>query len=467
MRKTKIICTLGPATEKPEMIRRLVEQGADVFRLNMSHADHAWIRRIVPRIRAAADEAGRAVAILLDTQGPAIRTGDVKTNLHLQPGDTVEFTVRGAKSEEKYSVDVNYDDLVNDIQEGDTVLVDNGMLRFSVLGKKKNRVRCKVLNPGTLGSRRHINLPGVRVNLPAMTEKDVADVTLGAELGVDLIALSFVREKGDVEELRQLLASKKSKARVLAKIEDQSAVHSIDEIIKVADMVMVARGDLGIECPMEELPIIQRRVVKLSIRHGKPVVVATHMLESMICNPLPTRAEITDVANAVYEQADALMLSGETSTGHYPVECVQVLHRVALRIERSGGAGYAQSAILEDTRQKTVSSAVVLANSLPRAKLIVFTLHGTMARHVSNLRPEHAPVFAFTPDETVRRQLAICWGVCPVRIDFDDDPAVTIRTAEEFLRVKHLTTPGDNLVIISDIRADKDRIDSVQLRTAK
>lgn len=467
MRKTKIICTLGPATEKAEMIRRLVEQGADVFRLNMSHADHDWVRRIVPRIRNAADRAGRAVAILLDTQGPAIRTGDLKTNLHLQPGDTVEFTVRGAKSEEKYSVDVNYGGLVNDIQEGDTVLVDNGMLRFAVLGKKKNRVRCEVLTPGTLGSRRHINLPGVRVNLPPMTEKDIADVTLGAELGVDLVALSFVREKADVEELRQLLTKKQSKALIVAKIEDQSAVHSIDEIIKVADLVMVARGDLGIECPMEELPIIQRRIVKLSIRFGKPVVVATHMLESMISNPLPTRAEITDVANAVFEQADALMLSGETSTGRYPIECVQVLNRVALRIERSGGAGYAKGAVLEDARQKTVSSAVVLANSLRRAKLIVFTRHGTMAHNVSNLRPEHAPVFAFTPDETVRRQLAIGWGVFPVRIDFDDDPAVTIRTAEEFLRANHLTTSGDQLVIISDIRADSDRIDSVQLRTAK
>jgi pyruvate kinase len=235
----------------------------------------------------------------------------------------------------------------------------------------------------------------------------------------------------------------------------------------VSDMVMVARGDLGIECPMEELPIIQRRIVKQSIRFGKPVVVATHMLESMISNPMPTRAEITDVANAVFEQADAVMLSGETSTGRYPVECVQVLHRVALRIERSGGAGYAKAAVLEDARQKTVSSAVVLANSLGRAKLIVFTRHGTMARNVSNLRPDHATIFAFTCDEVVRRQLAICWGVYPVRIDFDDDPAVTIHTAEDFLRAHHLTNPGDHLVIISDIRVDADRVDSVQLRIAK
>ena len=467
MRKTKIICTLGPATDKPDVLRRLIENGADVLRLNMSHAQHDWVRKIVPRIRATADELGRNVAVLLDTQGPAIRTGDLKTKLHLQPGDILEFTVRGAKSEEKYSVDVNYEGLVNDIQVDDIVLVDNGMIRMLVLSKKKNRVRCKVLTSGTLGSRRHINLPGVRVNLPPLTEKDIEDVRLGAEMGVDFIALSFVREKNDVAELRALLKKSKSAAQIVAKIEDQLAVHAIDEIIRAADLVMVARGDLGIECPMEELPIIQRRIVKLSIRLGKPVVVATHMLESMINNPLPTRAEITDVSNAVFEQADALMLSGETSTGRYPTECVQVLHRVAVRIERSGGAGYGKAAILEDTRQKTVASAVVLANSLKGARLIVFTRHGTMARHVSNLRPEHAPIFAFTSDEMVRRQLAICWGVCPVRISFDEDPAITIRTAEEFLQVQKLISSGDQLVIISDLRVDSDRVDSIQLRTVK
>ena len=379
----------------------------------------------------------------------------------------MEFTVRGAKSEEKFSVDVNYEGLVNDISVGDTVLVDNGMMRLHVLDKQANRIRCRVMTPGTLGSRRHINLPGVRVNLPPLTKKDIADVTLGAELGVDFVALSFVREPTDIEELRRVLEDQRCTAWVIAKIEDQSAVESIDEIIKVSEGVMVARGDLGIECPMEELPIIQRRIVKLSVRLGKPVVVATHMLESMIQNPMPTRAEITDVANAVFEQADAVMLSGESSVGRYPAECIQVLNRVALRIERSGGAGYGKSAVLEDNRQKTVASAVVLANSLPHAKLIVFTLHGTMARNVSNLRPQHAPVFAFTPSEEVRRRLAILWGVYPVRLDFTDDPNATIEAAENFLRSQKLAHPGDQLVIISDIRVGDERIDSVQLRTAK
>jgi pyruvate kinase len=467
VRKTKIICTLGPATGQTDVLRQLIEQGTDVFRLNMSHADHRSAREVVPRIRELAEEARRPVAILLDTQGPAIRTGDLKINLDLKADDILELTVGDAKSEEPYSVHVNYDGLIDDVAVGDTVLVDNGMIRLVVLEKRGKRIRCKVITPGTLGSRRHINLPGVHVNRPPLTATDLADISVGAELGVDFVALSFVRQKSDLDELRGVLFEKRSKALIIAKIEDQLAVRAIADMINGADAIMIARGDLGIECPMEELPIIQRRIVKCCIRLGKPVIVATQMLESMITNPLPTRAEITDVANAVFEQADAIMLSGETSIGRYPVECVRVLDRVALRIERSGGAGYAESAILEDERQKTVASAVVLANSLGRARIIVFTRHGAMARYVSNLRPENAPIFAFTPREEVCRQLSICWGIYPVKINFTEDPNATIDAAEKCLREAKLIASGDQLVIISDVRAGEERIDSVQLRSAK
>jgi len=467
VRKTKIICTLGPATEKTAILRKLMQEGADVFRLNMSHATHPWVREIVPRIRKIAAGLSRPVAILLDTQGPAIRTGELKTNLQLKPGDILELTVRGATSEEKYSVDVNYDGLVNDISVGDIVLIDNGVMRLLVLAKKKNRIRCKVLTPGVLGSRRHINLPGVRVNLPPLTQKDLDDVALGTQIGMDFVALSFARQKSDLEELRALVEKLGSTAQIVAKIEDQSAVRSIDEMIDAADAVMIARGDLGIECPMEELPIIQRRIVKRCLRMGKPVIVATHMLESMIENPVPTRAEITDVANAVFEQADGIMLSGETTTGRYPVECVRVFDRVARRIERSGGAGYAANALLEDNRQKTVASAVVLANSLDRAKLIVFTHHGTMARYVSNMRPERAPIFAFTSSEQVYRQIALCWGTYPILIEFTDDPNETVEAALKQLRARKLTEPGDNLIVLSDMLAGDLKVDCVQLRPAK
>jgi pyruvate kinase len=235
-------------------------------------------------------------------------------------------------------------------------------------------------------------------------------------------------------------------------------------MIGAADVILIARGDLGIECPMEELPIIQRRIVKRCLRVGKPVIVATQMLESMVNHPVPTRAEITDVANAVFEQADAIMLTGETTAGRYPVRCVEVLNRVALRIERSGGAGYGKDALLEDARQKTVASAVALADSLARAKILVFTRHGTMARYVSNLRPEHAPIFAVASSERVYRQLAICWGTFPIRIDFTEDPNATIEAAEEYLRAAKLIAPNDNLVIISDVRAGQALVDCVQLR---
>jgi pyruvate kinase len=467
MRKTKIICTLGPATDQTNVLRQLIQKGADVFRLNMSHADHRSVRKIVPRIRALAEEARRSVGILVDTQGPAIRIGDLKTDLDLKQDDILELTVAGAKSKEPYSVKVNYDGLVDDVSVGDTILVDNGMIRLVVIEKRGKRIRGRVVTPGTLRSRLHINLPGVHVNLPPLTEKDLADISLGTELGVDFVALSFVRQKSDLDELRGVLVDRRSKALIIAKIEDQLAVRAIGDMIEGADAIMIARGDLGIECPMEELPIIQRRIVKSCLRLGKPVIVATQMLESMITNPLPTRAEITDVANAVFEQADAIMLSGETSLGRYPVECVRVLNRVALRIERSGGAGYAESAVLADRRQKTVASAVVLANSLPNSKIIVFTRHGAMARNVSKLRPKNAPIFAFTSSEEVYRQLSICWGVYPVKINFTEDPNATIEAAEKFLRTTKLTAPGDQLVIISDVRAGEERIDSVQLRTAK
>ena len=467
VRKTKIICTLGPATEKTEALRQLIQKGTDVFRLNMSHATHEWVRNIVPRIRRLAQTAGRPVAILLDTQGPAIRTGELETDLHLKPGDILEFTVRGAKKKEQYSVDVNYPGFVKDVSTGDTVLVDNGLLKVVVLGKGKDRVRTKVLTPAALGSRRHINLPRVHVNLPPLTKKDIADVALGAQLDVDFVALSFVREKSDIEQLRQLLSRKKSNAQIVAKIEDQLAVRSIEKMIESADVIMVARGDLGIECPMEELPIIQRRIVKKCIHLGKPVVIATQLLESMITNRLPTRAEVTDVANAVFEQADALMLSAETTLGRYPIECVEVLNRVAIRIERSGGAGYANDAMLESVRQKTVASAVALANSLQDSKLIVFTRYGRMARYASNLRPQRAPIFAFTPSEQVYRQLALYWGVYSIRIDFTGDPDQTIASAERFLRAKKLAAPGNRMVIVSDVHMGRAMIDSIQLRVVK
>ena len=467
MRRTKIICTLGPATGTAERIGELIAAGANVFRLNMSHATHETVSDLVPLIRRIAAGQQTVVGVLLDTQGPAIRTGELPAAMELLPGEIFEFTVRGETGGAAKSVSVNYDGFVDDISEGDTVLVDNGLIHMQALEKKGGRLRCKVLTQGVLGSRRHINLPGVRVNLPALTEKDLRDVELGARLGVDLVALSFCREAKDVDLLRGVLGSHGSDARIVAKIEDQIAVAGVNAIIDKADAIMVARGDLGIECAMEDLPIIQRKIVKRCLRMGRPVIVATQMLESMIEKPVPTRAEVTDVANAAFEQADAIMLSGETAMGRYPAECVRVLDRIARRIERSGGAGYAADAVLEDDRQKTVHSAVVLANELHGAKLVVFTRSGYVAGCVSNLRPLFAPIHAFAPSVEVCRKLALNWGTQPHLLPFEADPGHTIRAAEEMLVARGFAKTGDRLVVISDMLAGGDRFDSIQLRVVK
>ena len=465
MRKTKIIATLGPATESEEILSQLIQAGTNVFRLNMSHAPHDWVRTIVPKIRALATTAQQTVGILLDTQGPAIRTGDLPAKLTLKEGDIFEFTVCSQTPSQPNSVTVNYDGLIDDISVSDTVLVDNGVIHMKVLSKGDHRIRCQVLTEGILGSRRHINLPGIKVNLPPLTEKDLADVALGCSLGVDFIALSFCREAADVETLRNVLASHGSHARIVAKIEDQLAVRNLDQIIRAVDLIMVARGDLGIECPMEELPIIQRRIVKRCIRMGRPVIVATHMLESMILNPVPTRAEVTDVANAVFEQADAIMLSGETTVGKYPLKCIDVLDRVARRIERSGGAGFAKDALLSEDRQKTAHAAVTLANSLPSSKVLVFTRRGVMADYVANQRPEHAPIFAFAQTENVARRLALNRGTIPFFIPFEASSDKAIPEAEAFLKKQAWVKIGDRLVIVTDAPGVETPFDAIQLRT--
>jgi pyruvate kinase len=470
-RRTKIIFTIGPATESEEMLGRLIAAGVDICRINMAHAGPDWTRSIIRRVRAAAAKAGREIGIMMDVKGPEVRTGDVDAPMELNPGEIFDFTVRPEagveSSEEVRSVDVNYRDLINDIGVGDTVLVDNGVIRMEVLEKNHSRIRCRVMIPGTLGSRRHINLPGVRVNLPALTEKDKRDALLGIEEGVDFFALSFVRDKNDIHLLRAFLKEHNSQAAIMAKIEDQQAISNLDEIIMESDCLMVARGDLGIECPYEELPIIQRRAVKTCIRVGKPVIIATHMLESMIHSPMPTRAEITDVANAVYEQGDCVMLSGETSVGAYPVECVEVLDRIARRIERSGGAGFPEGLEVTSAKAKMMRAAVVMANDLESAGLLVFTRRGYMPQVISALRPRRSPIFAFSSSVQIQRQLKLLWGVEPFFIELESDPEVTIRKALEMLKKGNHIKAGDRLVVASNFLADNRLIDSLQMRVVE
>jgi pyruvate kinase len=464
-RKTKIIATLGPATEAPEMLGKLIEAGVDVFRLNMSHAPHDWVRRVVRDIRAAAAARRQFVGIMMDTQGPAIRTGELGVPLDLRPGQKFTLTVRGERSEEERSVDVNYANFVNDINVGDVVLIDNGAIEMKVLAKAGNKVECEVLTEGKLGSRRHINLPGVKVSLPALTAKDIKDVLLGLEVGVDLIALSFVREARDLLQLKELFQENVRRPLVIAKIEDQQAVTNLDEIIRESDGIMVARGDLGIEIPYEELPIVQRRIVKTCLRVGKPVIVATHMLESMIESPMPTRAEVTDVANAVYEQTDAIMLSGETTVGKHPLRCIEVFDRISRRIERSGSAQFHDAAELTQPRQKLVKSAVVMANELKAEAILVITRSGNMARYTAWLRPRHSQIYALCPADGVAQGLSLSWGVTPFVVAFDlINPENTIEAALKSLLEQGRLHRGTTVVIIGSILVGDQVVDAVQMR---
>ncbi|MEE4360779.1 MAG: pyruvate kinase, partial [Pseudomonadales bacterium] len=307
MRQTKIICTIGPATASYPMLEQLYAAGMNVVRLNMSHADHESAGRIINWIRTLNRKVRYPVPVLLDTQGPEIRTGDLANDLSLAKGDVIRVSVRDAVDVEQRSIHVNYDDLVDAVKEGDRITVDNGLINLEVLSKSGGQLTCKVLDGGRLGSKRHVNLPGIRVNLPAITEKDAADIAFGVAMEVDFIALSFVRRPEDIELLRAQLGRKASKVRIIAKIEDQEGVENLEAIVRLADGVMVARGDLGVEIDLAELPNVQRRIVRLCQEQGKRSIVATHLLESMIENPIPTRAEVTDVANAVYEEVDAVM----------------------------------------------------------------------------------------------------------------------------------------------------------------
>ncbi len=468
IRRTKIIFTLGPATESEAMLEQLFRAGADVVRLNMAHAKHDWTRSIIRRIREVSKRVDREVAIMMDIKGPEIRTGDLSIPIELKAGEIFDFTVKsGTSAEEIRSVDVNYKDLVKDINIGDTVLVDNGLLQLEVLSKDEARIRCRVLIPGELRSRRHINLPGVKVNLPAFTEKDRADATVGLEEGIDFLALSFVRAAKDIELLREFLVEKKSKVRIIAKIEDQSAIDNLDEIVGACDGLMVARGDLGIECPFEELPIIQRRAVRACLAQGRPVIVATHMLESMISQPVPTRAEITDVANAVFEQADCVMLSGETATGKYPLECVRMLDVIARRIELEEISSNSFPVVFTGERMKVLHSAVTLANELPHSKILTFTRHGFMAQGLALLRPARSCILAVTPSLEVFRHMRLLRAVEPYLMPLASDPNETIEHAISLLRREGRLVSGDKVVIATDILAMDRLVDSVQLRTVQ
>ncbi len=465
-RKTKLIVTLGPATQEPEIIGRLIDGGVNVFRLNMSHAKHEWAMEMTKLVRTEAEKRGTYTAVLFDLTGPSIRTGDLEQAYDLKEGDRVEFRSADSKPSIPLSTTVNYPGLMADVKAGNTLVVDNGALLMRIETVAEDRIICDVRTPGSMGSRRHINLPGVRLNLPALTEKDHKDLALAVECGADYIAGSFVRDAEHVMELRAAMEALEGEAQIVAKIEDQEAVRHIDAIIRVADVIMIARGDLGIEVDFEDLPILQRRIVKRCHELGTRVIVATQLLESMITNPTPTRAEVTDVMNAAYEEADSLMLSGETSIGRYPERCVEAIDRIASRIERSGGHGFGQNVILRDERQKIARAAVTLADSLADARLVVLTRRGVLANQIALMRPRTAGFYAFTPKELVCRQLALTRGIRAFRMSFASNIEETVHRLTTQLRELDLVRPGTPIVIVSDILSDHFAANSILLHHA-
>jgi len=462
-RHTKIVATVGPATESREKLAEMIASGVDVIRLNMAHATGEWVASLVRRLREASVEMQRHVAVMMDVKGPEIRTGVVAEPVELQTGDLFEFYTT-SPSDGVRGINVNYPGLPADVNVGATVLVDSGLLRLQVLEKDATHVRCRVITPGKLGSRRHINLPGVEVNLPSLTEKDEKDIRAGVEAGIDFVALSFVRRSEDILVLRAFLDTLGSKARIVAKIEDQSGLRNLEEIVKVADAVMVARGDLGIEIDYYVLPLVQTRIVETCLAEGKPVIIATHLLESMILAPMPTRAEISDVSNAVRERADAVMLSGETTTGRYPLECVEVMKNILKSTEPAERRKLNEVLRLAEPKAKMLRSAVVLAQELGNSGIVVFTRSGFLAYTLAALRAVGVPIYAFTDDEALFRQLLLPWGVEPFLMKFSDDPEDTIRNALAYLKRREWCGIGAWLVVITNALAHDKVIDTIQLR---
>jgi len=444
-RHTKIIATVGPATESEERLAQLITSGVDVLRLNMAHGSGDWAKSLIARVRKVSEQLGRHVAVMMDVKGPEIRTAAVEEAFELRAGDLFEFFT-DKPSPDIRGVGVNYPGLPTDVAVGATILVDSGLIRLEVLATDATHVRCRVLN------------------LPSLTEKDERDVRAGVEAGIDFVALSFVRRSEDILLLRDFLDNLGSRARIIAKIEDQSGVRNMHAIIKATDAVMVARGDLGIEIDYHTLPLVQTQIVDLCLKEGKPVIIATHLLESMISAPMPTRAEISDISTAVRERADAVMLSGETTTGMYPLECVDVMKNIVGSIEPTEKRPVNETIVLEHPKSKMLRAATVLARELGDSGIVVFTRSGFLAYTLAALRAVGVPIYAFTDDVETFRHLLLPWGVEPFLMPFSDDPEETVKNALSYLKRQEWADDGTWLVVITNVLAQGRIIDSLQLR---
>lgn len=450
--RTKIVATIGPASSKPEVLASLIARGLDVARINFSHGTHEQHARTITTIRGLAQDAGRPVAILGDLQGPRIRIGDLPAPLEIADGQTVVFAHESVAAGDE--IPVTYDDIAQDVRVGGRILVNDGLLEFTVTAIHGDRVHVRTLHGGRMSSHKGMNLPGIDVSAPSLTEKDRTDIAFAIEQDLDYLALSFVRRPEDIKEMRALLPKG---MLIVAKIEKDSALMRLDEILKVSDAVMVARGDLGVELPFEEVPLAQKRIIGLANRFGRPVITATQMLESMIEHPRPTRAEANDVANAVLDGTDAVMLSAETAAGAFPELTVEAMHRIVTAAETlpvTRGMGLDRLLPGEASVEETIaSSAITAVRLLGAASIIVFTKSGFSARVVAARRPG-VPIVVLTDQARTYRQLALVWGVVPFLVPHADTYEQMLAQAREVLVKHNLATPGQQVIITAGVPFD-------------
>ncbi len=448
MRRTKIVCTIGPTSESVEILKELLKNGMNVARLNFSHGNHEEHGNRIANIRQASAETGIDVAIMLDTKGPEIRIGVMKEKVELQKGQKFILTTEDIEGDIE-RVSVTYKELPEDLHVGARILIDDGLIELSVEKVCDNQIHTVVLNGGPLSSRKSVNLPGIKVNLPAVTEKDLSDFKFGIEQGVDFIAASFVRKPEDVLEIRKVLEEARADIHIISKIENAEGVENIDAIIEVSDGIMVARGDLGVEIPAEQVPIEQKMMIRKCNKEGKPVITATQMLDSMIRNPRPTRAEASDVANAIFDGTDATMLSGETANGSYPVEAVKMMAKIAENTEDC--LSFREILAKFDAPEANTTDAIShatcnIALELKAAAILTATRSGYTARAVSKYRPQ-APIIAATPLKSVLRKLLLSFGVFPIIVGESNNTDEMIEVSVASALNKGLIQSGDLVVI--------------------
>ena len=455
MRKTKIVCTLGPSTDREGVLREMIRAGMNVARFNFSHGTHAEHKARLDALKALREELDAPVAAMLDTKGPEVRLKDFAGGrVHLTAGQ--EFTLTTVQVEgDAHRCSITYGELPGDVKAGDTILLDDGLVRLTVLETSETEIRCRVENDGNMKNHKGVNVPGVRLNMPYMSQQDRDDLLFGAEQGFDYVAASFVRSAADVRELRHVLDKAGSRMRIIAKIENQEGVSNLPEILDAADGIMVARGDMGVEIDFAEIPLIQKNMIARCVACGKPVITATQMLDSMMENPRPTRAEITDVANAIYDGTSAIMLSGETAAGRYPVESVKTMDAIARRTE-SDINHVKRMAQMAGGRNRlsvaaaTAHAACTTAQEIGADAILTVSQRGTTARLVSRFHPG-TPIIACLLDQQVRRQMALYWGVEPIMMPYASSTDELVDFAVQAAAQAGVVHEGDLVVVTAGV----------------